>query len=102
MNDGPSESIEQRLADAVERVERDLLAAFAAAYAAGAHPESVGHQLGRQEHFQGLRSRYGDLRAAQGRWTEHLHTSDCMVDCDMLAEVQMLLKEGPMNTRSTT
>ncbi len=70
-----SESLEARLAAAVEQARED------ARY-------SCDREF--SEH-DALIARYGDLRAAEGRWKEHVHVHDCAYDCEVLADVQTLL-----------
>ncbi len=85
----PRESLEARLAAAVEQARDD---AFEMMRDARALWLSRGIGVLEKSNTTAL-DRYGDLRAAEGRWKEHVHAHDCAYDCEALADVQALLAE---------
>jgi len=78
-----TESIEARLAQAVERAKDVVI--------------TQTRYLDRRPDISVALARYGDLRAAQGRWEEHICAPGlviCGEICPLEAEIEALLKRG--------
>jgi len=76
-----SESLEARLAQAVEQARDD--ARYSCDREFSAHDALI--------------ARYGDLRAAQGRWEQHVryHIGTEQAHCELEADIEALIGGGP-------